>query len=212
MLYLNQAKFDISEMNPYNMKNKMFVLGVLMLLLSFSVKAQEKWSMEFRPALNFPTSDMGQIDSKIGFGFELLGAYNLMPHLAIYAGWGLNQFKGESDYSADNLSFEERGYTFGFQIIRPIGTSAFSYFARAGTVYNLIKLENNTRDIHQRTNHGFGWQVEFGVDYEFAYNLSVRPSLRYRSLSRNFEVTNVSTDFKLNYISFGVGLTWEFDF
>lgn len=194
------------------MKKFSFLIVSAILLFSSTLKAQEKWSVEFRPDLNFPTRDVGDIDSKIGFGFDLTGAYNLMPHLAVYGGWGLNQFKGNSASSTDNFSFEERGYTFGFQIIRQISTSPFSYLARAGAVYNLIKLENNTLGIYESTSHGFGWQVELGISYEFAHNLSLRPSLRYRSLSREMEIANVSTDLKLDYISFGIGLAWEFDF
>ncbi len=72
------------------------------ILISFTVVAQEKWSVEFRPGLNFPTVDMGNVDLKVGFGFELTGAYKLMPHLAVYAGWSLNQFKGpDRDFKKD---------------------------------------------------------------------------------------------------------------
>lgn len=192
------------------MKKYSFLLAATILLFSFTVEAQEKWSVEFRPGLNFPTSDVGNIDSKIGYGFELTGAYRLMPHLIVYAGWGLNQFKGEDRLLKENFTFEETGFTFGLQIIRPIGTSAFSYLARAGAIYNHIQLENNSNTITADTGYGFGWQVAAGIDYEFASNLSFRPMLRYRSFSRDFEVANISTEMKLNYISFGIGLAGEF--
>ncbi len=70
------------------MKQYHFLLITAILLISFTVKAQENFSVEFRPGLNFPTSEMATIDAKIGFGFEFTGAYNLMPHLAVYAGGG----------------------------------------------------------------------------------------------------------------------------
>ncbi|WP_042492208.1 outer membrane beta-barrel protein [Aequorivita sublithincola] len=192
------------------MKKHILLIATAILLISFTAKTQEKWSMEFRPGLNFPTSDSGNIDSKVGYGFELIGAYKLMPHLAVYAGWGLNQFKGDDRLLKENFTFEETGFTFGFQIIRPIGTSAFSYLAKAGAVYNHIQLENNSNTINADSGYGFGWQAALGVDYEFASNLSFRPEIRYRSLSRDAEIANVETELKLNYISFGIGLAWEF--
>lgn len=192
------------------MKKSGFLLAIAILLVSFTVKAQEKWSVEFRPGLNFPTIDMGNIDAKVGYGFELTGAYKIMPHLAVYAGWGLNQFKGDDSSLTEEITFEETGLTFGFEIVRPIGTSSFSYVASGGAIYNHIKMENNSGDISADTGYGFGWQVAAGVDYEFAPNLSLRPMLRYRSLSRDLEIANVSTDLKLNYISFGIGLAWDF--
>lgn len=192
------------------MKKYSFLLAIAILLISFTIKAQEKWSVEFRPGLNFPTVDMGDIDAKVGFGFEFTGAYKLMPHLAVYVGWGWNEFKGENSFSGEDITFEESGYTFGFQIIRPIGTSVFSYVGSAGAIYNHIKLGNRGEEMATNTDYGFGWQVALGFDYEFASNLSLRPMLRYRSLSGDLEIANVSTDLKLNYISFGIGLAWEF--
>ena len=191
------------------MKRPNLLLVILILFISITVKAQEKWSVEFRPGLSFPVSDMENIDAKIGFGFEFTGAYKLMPHLAIYAGWGWNEFKGENKASSEDVVFQESGYTFGFQIIRPIGTSSFSYVGSAGAVYNHIELENQLGETSD-SGYGFGWQLALGVDYEFATNLSLRPMLRYRSLSRDLQIENVASNLKLTYISFGIGLAWEF--
>ena len=192
------------------MKKYSFLVAIAFLLISFTVKAQEKWSVEFRPGLSFPTSDIGNTDAKIGYGFDFTGAYKLMPHLAVYAGLGWNQFKGEDSFSKDKITFDESGYTFGFEIIRNIGTSSFSYYGSAGAIYNHIKLENNAGEMAIDTGYGFGWQVALGVDYEFAPNLSLRPTLRYRSLVRNVEIDSLSTDLKLNALSFGIGLAWDF--
>ena len=187
-----------------------FLLAFAFLLISFTVKAQEKWSVELRPGLSFPINDVENVDTKIGYGFEFTGAYKLMPHLAVYAGWGWNQSKGEDNSSNDKITFDESGYTFGLLVIRNIGTSCFSYFASAGAIYNQIRLGNFTRDINIRTDYGFGWQVALGIDYEFASKFSLRPTFRYRSLSRNLEYNNISTELKLEYISFGIGLVRDF--
>ncbi|PHR13213.1 MAG: opacity protein [Aequorivita sp.] len=192
------------------MKKFNFLVSMTILLFAFNLKAQEKWSVEFRPGLNFPTSDVGNTDAKVGFGFELTGAYKILPYLVAYVGWGLNEFKGEDNLLKEDVTLKETGYTFGFQMIHPIGTSSFSYLARAGAIYNHIEIENNSSTFNADTGHGFGWQVAAGVDYEFAANLALRPMLRYRSLFRDVTIENISTELKLNYISFGIGLVWEF--
>lgn len=186
------------------------MIAITLSLISISVTAQEKWSVEVRPSLGFPLSDVGNIDAKIGYGFEAVGAYKVMPHLAVYAGWSWNQFRGDDSSIGDQITFDEKGYTFGLHIIRNIGTSPFSYFGSVGAIYNSMKFENNARNLSSKTDYGFGWQVALGVDYEFASNFSLRPTFRYRSLSRDFEVQNVSTDMSLKYISFGIGLVRDF--
>ncbi len=191
------------------MKNYILVT-VITLLFSFTVNAQEKWSVEFRPGLNFPTNDVDNTDTKIGFGFELTGAYKIMPHFAVYAGWGLNQFKGNDKLTDKDVTFKETGYTFGVEIARRIGISSFSYVARAGAVYNHIEMENNADAIIADTDFGFGWQVAAGVNYEIVPNLSLRPMLRYRSLSGDVEISNMEMELKLNYISFGIGMALDF--
>lgn len=192
------------------MKKQFILLVIVFLLTTFYISAQEKWSVELRPGLSFPTSDMANINSRIGYGIEFITAYKIMPHLAIYGGWGWNEFKGKHNASEENLVFQESGFTFGLQIIRNIGTSPFSYFLSGGAIYNHIILENNAVGISADSGYGFGWQTALGVDYEFAYNFSLRPTFRYRSLSRNVEFENVSTDLKLKSISFGIGLIREF--
>lgn len=192
------------------MKKYSFLFVAVILLFSFQLKAQEKWSVEFRPGLNFTTKDLSNTDTKIGYGFEITGTYKIMPHLATYAGWGWNQFKGEDKFTNEDITFEETGYTFGLMFIHPMGTSPFSFMGQAGAIYNHIELENNAGDITSDTGHGFGWQIGAGVDYTFAPQLHLRPMLRYRSLSRDLDFENASSEIKLNYISFGIGLAYAF--
>lgn len=192
------------------MRKYYFLFAIAFLSISFSMSAQEKWSVEFRPGLSFPTANMGNIDSKIGYGFEFATAYKVMPHLAIYGGWGWNEFRGENVISEENIVFQESGFTLGLQIVRNIGTSPFSYFVSGGAIYNHIRLENNAVGQKAKSDYGFGWQLALGIDYEIASNLSLRPSFRYRSLSNEVVFDNVANDLKLKYISFGIALVREF--
>ncbi|MCK7526179.1 MAG: porin family protein [Ignavibacteriales bacterium] len=183
---------------------------ILFLLYSANLYAQDKWSLEFRPGVDYATQDIADADLGLGFGAELTIAYRFMPHLAAYAGWSYNNFAVDQSFAGPDASFEETGYTFGLQFIHPIGESGLSYLVRAGGTYNHIEIENNSGDIIIDSGHGLGWQAEAGLVIPLSEKFSLSPSLRYRSLNRDIEIENVSTSVDLNYLSVGVGLSWSF--
>ncbi|HSL88552.1 MAG TPA: outer membrane beta-barrel protein, partial [Ignavibacteriaceae bacterium] len=195
----------------YKMKKLLLTIVALTFLtvLNQSI-AQDKWSLEFRPGVNYATQDIADADLGLGFGTELTIAYRFMLHLAAYAGWSYNNFAADQSFAGTDASFEETGYTFGFQFIHPIGESGLSYLVRAGGTYNHIEIENNGGDIIIDSGHGLGWQAEAGLVIPLSEKFSLLPSLRYRSLNRDIEIENVSTSVDLNYLSVGVGLSWSF--
>jgi hypothetical protein len=193
------------------MKKLLLATAVLIMFLHFNQTiAQDKWSLEFRPGVNYATQDIADADLGIGFGAELTIAYRFIPHLAAYAGWSYNNFAVDQSFAGVDASFEETGYTFGLQFIHPIGESGLSYLVRAGGTYNHIEIENNSGDIIIDSGHGLGWQAEAGLVIPLNERFSLLPSVRYRSLNRDIEIENVSTSVNLDYLSAGVGLSWSF--
>jgi len=194
---------------------KRSILTIVVLLAFFALyqieaQAQDRWSLEFRPGIDFATKDIADADLGTGFGFEGTVVYRFMPHLAAYAGWTWNYFGVDQSFAGTDASFEETGYTFGLQFIHPIGESDISYLVRAGGTYNHIEIENNNGDIIIDSGHGLGWQAEAGVVIPLSENFSLLPSVRYRALSRDIEIENINTSVDLNYFSVGVGLSWSF--
>ena len=193
------------------MKKLLLSTAVLIMFVHFNQTiAQDKWSLEFRPGVNYATQDIADADLELGFGTELTIAYRFMPHLAAYAGWSYNNFAVDQSFAGPDASFEETGYTFGLQFIHPIGESGLSYLVRSGGTYNHIEIENNYGDIIIDSGHGLGWQAETGLVIPLSEKFSLLPSLRYRSLNRDIEIENVITSIDLNYLSVGVGLSWSF--
>ena len=193
------------------MKKLLFTIVALTLLTVFNQSiAQDKWSLELRPGVNYATQDIADANLELGFGTELTIAYRFMPHLAAYAGWSYNNFAVDQSFAGTDASFEETGYTFGLQFIHPIGESGLSYLVRAGGTYNHIEIENNDGDIIIDSGHGLGWQAEAGLVIPLSERFSLLPSVSYRSLNRDIKIENVSTSVDLNYLSVGVGLSWSF--
>jgi len=193
------------------MKKLLLTIAALTQIVLFNqTYAQNKWSLEFRPGVDYATTDISNADLGIGFGLEGTIAYRFMPHLAAYAGWSYNNFAVDQSFAGTDASFEETGYTFGFQFIHPIGESTLSYLVRVGGTYNHIEIENNDGDIIIDSGHGLGWQAEAGLVIPLSERFSLLPSVRYRSLNRDIKIENVSTSVDLNYLSVGVGLSWSF--
>ncbi|MCM4161555.1 porin family protein [Antarcticibacterium flavum] len=193
------------------MKELKFLLaGIIILVFTNAGLAQERWTAEFRPGVNFPIDKVAGIEVKTGFGFEAALSYEIIPHLEAYAGWSWNKFGGDSGFGPSNLDVEETGYTFGFQFIHPIANSSLSYSLRGGAVYNHLEFEDQGGNTIVDSGHGFGWQVGGGLDWEIGNNFHLRPGIRYRSLTRQLEMEIGNLEAKLNYLSFGLGLAKRF--
>lgn len=191
---------------------KTSIIGIILLLFANISFAQDKWSAELRPSINFTTSDLGDAELKTGVGVEIALGYRFMPHLGAYLGWGWNQFSSEntSFAGAGETDFEETGYTLGFQFIHPIVASSTSYLLRIGGIYNHIEVENSAGDMTADSGHGLGWELGAGLHFDLGSNWNLIPQVGYRTLSRDIEIGNTSTDVDLNYIAIAIGISQTF--
>lgn len=191
---------------------KLFIAFAILILTNtfYQTMAQDKWSLELRPGVNYAVKDISDADLELGLGGELTIAYKFMPHLSAYAGWSYNNFAVEQSFAGPDASFEETGYTFGLQFIHPLGELNIDFLVRIGGTYNHIEIENNDGDIIIDSGHGLGWQAEAGIVIPISNKLELMPSVRYRSLSRDITIESTSTPVQLNYISVGFGLRWLF--
>jgi len=189
-------------------------LAIAMMFLSQSGFAQNRFSFEFRPGVNFATRELGDANLKTGFGFEGVFSYRVLSHFGIYAGWGWNRFQSEQSFAGPDVDFEETGYTYGLQFMYGIANSNLSLLARAGILSNHIEVEDRRGDIIGDSGHGFsegiGWQVDGRIAWPIAENWYVVPSLRYRSLPKEIRIGAADTDVVLSYFSLGLGIARVF--
>lgn len=184
------------------------IAGTFILLTSQMAMAQEedRWSVELRPGFNMATKDFGNADIGAGFGIEGTLAYRFMPHLALYGGWGWNQFSADRSFAGPDVNFEETGYTFGLQFIHPFIDNV-NYLLRAGAVSNHIEIENDEGDVVADSGHGFGFQVEAGLTFSIGESWRIIPGIRYHALSRDIKIGDNVVAADLNYISVGIGVS-----
>lgn len=186
------------------------IVGSFLLLFVTAATAQRKWSFELRPGVNVATKKIGSVNLKTGFGLEGAFAYRFTPNLGAYAGWSWNKFGSKEAFAGSKVDFEETGYLFGLQFIHPIEKSIVSYMLKGGGIYNHIETENSSGKIINDTGHGLGWQIGGGLTIPLNERWLLTPEIRYRSLSRNINIGDTKTAVDLNYISAGVGLSFNF--
>lgn len=190
------------------MKNFVIFSGFL-LLFSIQMTAQEKWAVELRPQVNFPTQQPDVMDLKIGYGFEALLLYNFTESLGVYAGWGWNNFGVDEENEFADLEIDETGYSFGLNYVRPISNS-MSYLIGIGGIYKHFEFEDNSGDIKADSGHELGFEVKGGLVFELGNNFDLKPQVVYRSLSATGDFGAVDADLELQYISFGLGIAKRF--
>lgn len=186
------------------------LIWLTMLMIGNIATAQNRWSIELQTSGAFATQNLADADLGIGFGLEGTLAYRFMPHLSAYAGWGWSRFGSDQSFAGPNMDFEETGYTVGLQFMHPLGNSRLSYYVGAGGVYNHIECENSSGDIIGDTGHGFGWQADAGIAFPLGSSWRLLPSIRYRSLSRDFELGATTTPVDLTYVGLQVGIARTF--
>jgi hypothetical protein len=177
------------------------------------VLTPDRFSVEIGGDAAFATQDLGTADLGTGFGFEATVAYRFLPHLSAYAGWGWHHFTADGFLAGVDMDAEETGYTFGLTFAHPLGASPLGYFVQAGGVYDHIEFEGEGfegEDHTMDTGHGLGWQLGAGVVAPLGAKWQLMPGVRYRSLSRDLEIGDVTADLDLTYVTVRVGLVRTF--
>lgn len=190
------------------MKTKKFLLITILTVLALNATAQthqNRWAFEFATGASYATADIGDANLKTGLGFEGTLHYRFMDHTGVYLGWGWKKFGVDQSFAGTNMDFEETGYTFGIQFKHPLMNNKLNYVLRAGGIYDHVEIENNDGDIVADTGHGLGWQLAGGIELSLGRSWALVPSVKFSSLSRDFESGADEFSSKLNTLSTQIG-------
>ena len=182
---------------------KIVILTFVLFFFSTILLAQNKWSAEFRPNLNFTTQNLNETNLKTGFGFEITIAYKLKNKLFSYAGLGYNIFEAKDT----NIVYNSKNFTFGLQFISPINKdSKLSYLVKIGGIYNFLQIKDSKNNTIYNTDYKLGFELGIGINYYIIENWSLRPQISFRTVTIDLPETND----KLNYLGFSLGISKTF--
>lgn len=189
---------------------KSIFLSVILLLATQTLYAQNGFSLELRTGADFATQELGDANLNTGFGFDGILTYQFLEHTSVFGGWGWHRFTSDDSFAGSDMDFEETGYTFGLEFLHPLGNTPMDFYIRGGGIYNHIEVESSDGDITADSDHGLGWQAGAGVAFDIGNRWMLKPGVRYRSLSRDIEIGNTTTDVDLTYFNFAVGISKSF--
>lgn len=192
------------------MKN-IFLIVMTLVILSVTENYAQGSRMRFGLELNgggsLSVRRIDNADVRPGGGFEALLHYKFNSPLGVYGGWGWNKLV---PYSASGLSYEETGYVLGLNFMFADKDPSFSYYLRAGGLFNHIETEDAEGRIINDTGHGLGFQLACGVDMTLGNNWSFTPGIKFNSLSSEVNDEGVSQPMIYQYLSARIGFTRRF--
>lgn len=186
------------------------ITAVILMGTALTATAQNQVSWEIRGGANIATGDIGEAELNTGYGVDGMLAYWFMPYFSLNAGWGWHQFSSEGTFAGSNMDFRETGYTLGLEFTYPLGDSEHGFYLRGAGTYNKITAESTSGDISFDSEREPGWQAGTGLAFHLGSDWVLKPGIRYRSLSGDFETNDTTTEFDLTYLNFSLGLTKAF--
>jgi opacity protein-like surface antigen len=193
----------------------LFAVFTSALLLTGPATAQDAWELDVRAGASNPTEDLGPDALDTGFGFEATIGYRFLPHLSAYGGWDWRHFEFEPEvsFAGTDAGVEETGYAFGLRFEHPFSrerSDGIAFRVRAGATLNHIEIEDDDGEEVADSGHGLGWEGGAGITFPLTDALRLSPVVRYRSLSRDIDIDDVTTEVDLRYIAAELGVTWRF--
>jgi hypothetical protein len=193
------------------MKTLSILLGASALFAATPELSAQRFSVDLRAAAATPTSKLAGTDLNNGFGFGATVAYRVQPHVHLYAGWDWMHFRANQSFAGSDMDFEETGYTFGLRFEHPFRAGAsVAYRLEGGGTYKHNELENTAGDLVANSGHGFGYEAGAGLLVPISGQWSFVPTLRYRSLTRDYAVGGSTTEGELRYLALEAGISRSF--
>lgn len=171
----------------------------------------QRTTIDLRVATAFPSADLADAVLDAGPGFGATIARRVQPHLHLYGGWDWQHFTADQSFAGSDLDFEETGYTFGLRFEHPWRDASRAFYRlEAGGTYKHIEVEDADGDLVVDSKHGLGYELGAGLLVPIGRGWRVAPTLRWRALSRDFEIGNVTTSGDLRYVGLELGLSRRF--
>jgi hypothetical protein len=193
------------------MPRPLTALAALALALAASALPAQRLTADLRGAMAVPTQDFADADFDLGFGFGATLAYRFQTHVHVYGGWDRMRFPAPQSFAGTDTDFEETGYTLGLRFEHALGDAwPLWYRLEAGATFKHIEIEDADGDRIADSGHGTGLEVGVGLLVPLGASWRFAPTLRWRTLEREFTIANVTTRSDLTYGALELGLSRRF--
>jgi hypothetical protein len=175
------------------------------LFFTIGLNAQNKLSFDIRGSYSIPTEDLGQVELDNGINIEVNLGYTIITNASIFGGVEYGIFE-DSRLPDDVIDFREMGILLGLEYNYPLQENTFSFVLRGGGIYNQVLIENNDGDKIHDTDYGLGWFATTGIDFNILNGIHLIPTVKFKSLTRDYLTYEGIESADLRYVSIGIGV------
>jgi hypothetical protein len=180
-------------------------------LLAFQDAAEAQGvSVDLRAVGATATQRLAGADLSVGVGFGATVAYHVQQHLAAYGGWDWIHFQAQQSFAGTDMAFDETGYTLGLRFEHPMAGDDVMFRVEAGGTYKHIEIANVDGDIVDDSGHELGLEAGGGVVVPLGTNWRLTPTVRFRTLTPQFEIAGLTTKADMRYAGVEIGVSRRF--
>jgi hypothetical protein len=183
-----------------------------LIFICFSMSAvSQSWSIELRPSLHVPTSELFQQQLRIGNGFELTGTFALEEHMDFYGGLIWRRFDTNDSHDEADIELIQKGVALGaLFFFKRKNLQKTSLYVRTGlTIANAVsRSTEESFNVNSRIAAGF--DVGMGLKIKSLDGWSLLPELRYSEAAYGYDQNSVKERLPINHIAVSIALSKNF--
>lgn len=192
------------------MKRTTLFLATAALVMAASPLGAQRITVDLRAVGAAPTAKLANADLGTGFGLGGAVAYNLYQHLHAFGAWDYVHFAADQSFAGAKRDFEETGYSLGLRFEHPcMFNDRLTMRAEGAATYKHIEIEDDAGNLIDDSGHKWGFEAGISLLAPVG-NWKLGPTVRYRALSQEFTISNVTTKGDLKYFALELGLSRKF--
>jgi hypothetical protein len=175
------------------------------LFFTKGLNAQNRISFDLRGSYSIPTEELGQVELDNGINMEANLGYRFITNASIFGGFEYGIFQ-DSRLPEDVIDYREMGILLGLEYNYPLLDNTISFVLRGGGMYNQVLIKNNDGDNIHDTDYGLGWFATTGIDFNISNGIHLIPTVKFKSLTRDYLSYEGIESADLRYVSIGLGV------